>query len=497
MARRVFRILLVLVLAALVGVAGWQAWSLDRTRTQQRADGERLQRNALRVAEAILDIRASQRAYLSPGQGIAAWKPRVDTHIAALREQFSALREQAAASQSPSAVAAAQAADEALDAMVAAKYLEQRIADHVTAGRIQHAADLVYADGVRISLNLERAANAAFTAHAQDLQAARTRVQWTEGALLALAAAVGFLLAWLMMPGGRTSAETGGTAEADGAAVAGRTAGDAAGVKAAGTRAGIAGRRPEPAAQGLSLASGGRSAAAGARATATASPSRTAPLPAAAPAITMADDLPLHASPVVSMASASGRTTTPGTGTAAALAAPESASGLTSAKEAAGSAAAPVNGLVVQTEDVMLAAAAELTMSVATVGDVDGLKPVMARLAEYLDAIGVIVWLEDASSQRLTPIVTHGYPAETLAHLRPIDLDADNATARAWRRAELQIVTGRGAQPGAIVVPMPSSAGCVGVVAAEVRHGREHDAATLSLARILAAQLAMLTGSRG
>jgi hypothetical protein len=44
---------------------------------------------------------------------------------------------------------------------------------------------------------------------------------------------------------------------------------------------------------------------------------------------------------------------------------------------------------------------------------------------------------------------------------------------------------------------MPSSAGCVGVVAAEVRHGREHDAATLSLARILAAQLAMLTGSRG
>ena len=134
-------------------------------------------------------------------------------------------------------------------------------------------------------------------------------------------------------------------------------------------------------------------------------------------------------------------------------------------------------------------------MSVARVGDVDGLKPVMARLAEHLDAVGLIVWLEDASSQRLTPIVTHGYPAETLAHLPPIDLDADNATARAWRLAELQIVAGRGNQPGAIVVPMPSSAGCVGVVAAEVRHGREHDPATLALARILAAQLAMLTGA--
>ncbi len=149
------------------------------------------------------------------------------------------------------------------------------------------------------------------------------------------------------------------------------------------------------------------------------------------------------------------------------------------------------------TQEGLLAAAAELTVSVARVGDLDGLKPVMARLAEHLDAVGLIVWLEDASTQRLTPIVTHGYPAETLAHLPAIDLDADNATARAWRLAELQIVAGRGAQPGAIVVPMPSSAGCVGVIAAEVRHGREHDPATLSLARILAAQLAMLTGSRG
>jgi len=145
----------------------------------------------------------------------------------------------------------------------------------------------------------------------------------------------------------------------------------------------------------------------------------------------------------------------------------------------------------------MLAAAAELTVSVARVDNVDGLTPVMARLAEHLDAVGLIVWLEDASTQRLTPIVTHGYPAETLAHLPPIDLDADNATARAWRLAELQVVASRGSEPGAIVVPMPSSAGCVGVIAAEVRHGREHDPATLALARILAAQLAMLTGSRG
>ena len=98
MARRVFRILLILALAALAGVTGWQVWSLDRTRTQQRDAAELLQRDALRVTQALLDLRASQRAYLSPGQGIAAWKPRVDAHLAALREHFHALREQASAS---------------------------------------------------------------------------------------------------------------------------------------------------------------------------------------------------------------------------------------------------------------------------------------------------------------------------------------------------------------------------------------------------------------
>lgn len=532
MARRVYRVLLILALLALAGVTGWQVWSLDRTRTQQRDAAELLQRDALRVSQALLDLRASQRAYLSPGQGIAAWKPRVDAHIGALREHFNALREQASASSSPFAAAAAQADDEAMDALVAARYLEQRIADHVTAGRLQHAADLMYADGVRGSLILEGAANAAFKAHAQDLQFGRTRVQWTEGALLALSAAIGFVLALLVMPTRQTQAQADaaeadsaaverGTSDAPGVAGIARAAGKAgAGAPAPATgrtaAAGIGGRRREPSVQGLGLASGGRSAAAGVGTVAGAGASGR-PAPASPPALTMVDDLPLHASVAAFPAmgtsagsSGAGRQTapqsagSPGGGTATAFDTREAASNLATAtggaRAGSTAAASAVNVQTVQTgqtEAGLLAAAAELTVSVARVGDIDGLKPVMARLAEHLDAVGLIVWLEDASTQRLTPIVTHGYPAETLAHLTPIDLDADNATARAWRLAELQIVAGRGAAPGAIVVPMPSSAGCVGVIAAEVRHGREQDPATLALARILAAQLAMLTGSRG
>jgi hypothetical protein len=558
MARRVFRILLILVLAALAGVTGWQVWSLDRTRTQQRDDSARLQREALRVSQALLDLRASQRAYLSPGQGIASWKPRVDAHLATLRDQFHALREQASASVSPFATAAAQADDEAIDALAALKTLEQRVSEHVTEGRIQHAADLVYADGVRISLTLERAANAAFTAHAQELDARRTRVQWTEGALLALAAAIGFVLALLMIPGRQARTEAATAAADDAARATGDKAGaaDTAGAghatEAGARTTGRTGRRSEPAVQGLGLSSGGRAAAgaatasagmtggAGAGAAATAGRGVTTPMTtgaaggritptsvpgAAASAANVLDDLPLHA-PAAAYASAAasgakGRDRRDtfagagvgtgagagGTGTAAVSgtgAATTSTHGTVTAAgasavamESASGRSTPVSSMAVHTQEGLLAAAAELTVSVARAGDVDGLRPVLARLAEHLDAVGIIVWLEDASTQRLTPIVTHGYPAETLAHLPAIDLDADNATARAWRLAELQIVAGRGAQPGAIVVPMPSSAGCVGVIAAEVRHGREHDPATLALARILAAQLAMLTGARG
>src|SRR5262245_8154064 len=160
MARRMYRVLLILALLALAGVTGWQGWSLDHTRTQQRDAAEQLQREALRATHALIDLRASQRAYLSPGQGVTVWKSRVDTHLAAQRGQFYALREQASDSVTPFAAAAAQADEEAMDALTAARYLDRRIVDHVTEGRLQHAADLLYADGVKGSLVLEQAAQA-------------------------------------------------------------------------------------------------------------------------------------------------------------------------------------------------------------------------------------------------------------------------------------------------------------------------------------------------
>ena len=48
---------------------------------------------------------------------------------------------------------------------------------------------------------------------------------------------------------------------------------------------------------------------------------------------------------------------------------------------------------------------------------------------------------------------------------------------------------------GAVVVPLMTPAGCVGVLAAELRHGGERREATRALATIVAAQLATLVSA--
>ena len=50
---------------------------------------------------------------------------------------------------------------------------------------------------------------------------------------------------------------------------------------------------------------------------------------------------------------------------------------------------------------------------------------------------------------------------------------------------------------GAIVAPMFGPDTCIGVLAAEVRHGREQDASTRAVTMMVAAQLATYSWLRG
>jgi hypothetical protein len=144
----------------------------------------------------------------------------------------------------------------------------------------------------------------------------------------------------------------------------------------------------------------------------------------------------------------------------------------------------------VNTSMVDLASAARVCSELSRLTAADALAPALARSARVLDASGLIIWL--GAGEELYPAIGHGYGATTLVRLGPIRRGSDNATARTWRTAEMSIVPGSPGVNGAIVAPLMTHGGCFGVLASEVRHGREQDEATRAVATIIAAQLSTL-----
>jgi CHASE3 domain sensor protein len=147
--------------------------------------------------------------------------------------------------------------------------------------------------------------------------------------------------------------------------------------------------------------------------------------------------------------------------------------------------------LPAETEE--LQRAAQLCTDFGRVSTMSDLPPLVARAADLLDSSGIIVWVADTTGETLSPMLSHGYSSHAIAHIGTLGRDADNATAAAYRGSQLLTVAGDGAMSnGAIVAPLVTPAGCLGVMSVETRHGGELNASTQALAVILAAQLATL-----
>jgi hypothetical protein len=154
----------------------------------------------------------------------------------------------------------------------------------------------------------------------------------------------------------------------------------------------------------------------------------------------------------------------------------------------AGPAAAATAGPAIRLNE-----AAEVCTAISRITDARALPDVLARAAEVIDAAGIILWL--SAGEELFAVTAHGYSTKMLERLGPIVRSADNATAAAWRLGEIRIVAGDIMSNGAIVAPMFGPQSCIGALAAEVRHGRETDAATQAVTAIIAAQLASIVAA--
>jgi len=169
-------------------------------------------------------------------------------------------------------------------------------------------------------------------------------------------------------------------------------------------------------------------------------------------------------------------------------------------KTGAASPNASASGAAIQLPPVVrpanLVAAAELCVDLGRVMDVGEVPVLLDRAASVLDAKGLVLWAIDSDGSRLHPSLCQGYSDKVIKKLRPLQIDADNVTSLAFRSNEPQTMNGASsADAAAIAVPLMSGSGCVGVLAAELRHSRP-PADLMPVARIIGAQFSTLITPR-
>jgi hypothetical protein len=142
-----------------------------------------------------------------------------------------------------------------------------------------------------------------------------------------------------------------------------------------------------------------------------------------------------------------------------------------------------------------LLAAACLCTELGRVDDPRHVVPLLGELARLVDAVGLIVWVWDPHAAELTPALPYGYSDEVLAQLPNLPRDARNATAAAFRSAQMCSVSGGDVASDALVLPLLTPAGCAGVLAIELQHGGARREPIRALATIFAAQMARVVGA--
>lgn len=135
---------------------------------------------------------------------------------------------------------------------------------------------------------------------------------------------------------------------------------------------------------------------------------------------------------------------------------------------------------------------AQLCGELARITESKQLPGLLERAAKVLEASGVIAWVADPTGSELRPAMSYGYTDQAVAKMGGIPREASNAVAAAYRSSEMRTVAGDNLTNGALVAPLMTADGCIGVLSAEMKGGSEKDESSQALATIFAAQLATL-----
>ena len=157
--------------------------------------------------------------------------------------------------------------------------------------------------------------------------------------------------------------------------------------------------------------------------------------------------------------------------------------------------AEPVAAPVSPAKLLDLAGTAQLCTDLGRVVESGQLPGLLERTAGIIDASGVIVWIAAPGGHELRPAMSHGYPDKVMARMGSIPREASNAAAAAYRSSEMRTVAGNGVANGAIIAPLMTTEGCIGVLSAEIKGGLETNEGSQALLSIVAAQLATLVST--
>jgi transcriptional regulator with XRE-family HTH domain len=143
-------------------------------------------------------------------------------------------------------------------------------------------------------------------------------------------------------------------------------------------------------------------------------------------------------------------------------------------------------------DDATLETVAHLCTEFGRVVERNAVRQLLQETAFALSATGLILWLWDDIADGLRPGLVYGYSDRVLAHLPLVALDAENATAAAFRTQTACAVAATAHTSAALVVPLLIPDGCAGVLAIELRQGVQPTRSLRAIASLLAAALTQL-----
>jgi hypothetical protein len=149
------------------------------------------------------------------------------------------------------------------------------------------------------------------------------------------------------------------------------------------------------------------------------------------------------------------------------------------------SAAQPVN-------EPLLNAVADLCTRLSQAVHPHEVPPIVEEAGAALEATGLVLWILEEHSAALVPAIVHGYADEIRDRLPAVPTDTDIPIANAFRSGAPCIIKGATGMTGAVIVPLVTPDGCLGVLAIELRGDDARYASIQAAATILAAQLVTL-----